>query len=245
MLKLENVSAGYGQVQVLREVNLELRKGEIVTIIGANGAGKTTIFRTIAGLVRPGSGKVVFKESDISGMAPHRISRLGIGQVPEGRQVVPSLSVLDHLALAARFGKSRLRSTDIQKSINRMIDIFPILGERKDQKAGTLSGGQQQMLVIARALIMEPDILLLDEPSLGLAPKIVDEVFEVITEVNEMGTSVLLIEQNAMAALEISHRAYVLENGAVVQEGEASALYADPKIKSYFVGNMGSSVQTL
>lgn len=230
------MDAGYKRVRVIEDINLQVNKGEIVSIIGANGAGKTTIFRTISGVLSPSAGSIRLNGKDISKVQPHMVVRLGIGQVPEGRQVIPSLSVYDHLVMAGHYSKKYKNESEIKEKLQEMYEIFPVLEERKTQLAGSLSGGQQQMMVVARALMMKPDILLLDEPSLGLAPIIVSNIFEILKKINKEGITILLIEQNAFAALKISHRAYVMENGKIVLEGSAEELANDSSIEKYYLG---------
>ena len=212
MLKVVNVSAHYGGIQVLRRVTFHVAEGEIVSLIGANGAGKSTLLKVISGLHRATEGEVVFLGASIQHLAPERIVRLGLIQVPEARQLFPNLTVLENLELGgALHGRKHIRA-----SLANMLQLFPVLGERLPQKAGTLSGGEQQMLSIARALMAKPRLLILDEPSLGLAPLLVEEIIRTISTLREQGTTILLVEQNAMGALSISERAYVLETGRIV-----------------------------
>lgn len=235
MLQIDNVYAGYDRTNILQGVSMNIKQGEIVSIVGANGAGKTTLFRAISGILTPNDGHVRFQDRTLNRMKPHEIVRLGIGQVPEGRQVVPSLSVIDHLQLSGHYG-GRASAAEIQSRLEHIFELFPILYERQTQAAGTLSGGQQQMLVIGRALMMQPKLLLLDEPSLGLAPIIVSQILESLVEINREGMTILLIEQNAFAALKISHRAYVMEHGKIVMENTGEALLNDESLKSFYLG---------
>jgi branched-chain amino acid transport system ATP-binding protein len=234
VLKLEHLTAGYYGVPVLRDVSVEVDEGEIVTIIGANGAGKSTLMRSISGLVRASAGKIMFDGERIDGMAPERIATLGIGHVPEGRRVFPALTVRENLEI----GGYVLRNTAgaIRQGIERAFGEFPILKERHHEMAKKLSGGQQQMLVIARALMAQPKLLLMDEPSLGLAPLVVDEVFGTIQRLNAEGVTILLVEQNAHMALGIAHRAYVLESGAVVLSGRSHELVGNPEVQRSYLG---------
>lgn len=233
MLKIDHLHVAYGAVQALKGLSLSVGKGEVVTLIGGNGAGKSTLIRTIAGLVRPQSGSVVFEGQSIAGMRPHRAVALGIGHSPEGRLVFGDQSVRDNLALGAF---SREDSAEIGADIEKSFRMFPRLKERQDQMAGTLSGGEQQMLAIARALMCRPKLLLLDEPSLGLAPLIVREVFEVIRELKAEGMTILLVEQMANLALGVADRAYVLETGRITLEGTGAELLKDPRVRAAYLG---------
>lgn len=234
MLQVERLEVGYGPLTVLREVSLRVERGEIVAVIGANGAGKTTLLKALSGLLPPSGGRVTFEGADITRAAPHRIVRLGIAQVPEGRQVFAELTVRDNLELGAyawtRGGAAR------EEEIERMYALFPILRERAAQLAGTLSGGQQQMLAIGRSLMARPKVLLLDEPSLGLAPMIVRTIFEVLVQLKERGLAIVLVEQNARAALALADRAYVLETGRVRIEGSGQALLQDEEVRRSYLG---------
>jgi branched-chain amino acid transport system ATP-binding protein len=235
MLGVENVAASYGRVAVLHDISLRVEQGETVSLLGANGAGKSTLFRVISGLMQPTSGRVVLDGELIIGRSAHEIARLGVGQVPEGRQVFGSLTVLDNLLLAGRYGAARdSRQRDAQ--LGRVFELFPLLDERRRQRAGTLSGGQQQMLAIGRALMVCPRLLLLDEPSLGLAPLLVVEIFRAIRRLNADGLTVLLIEQNARAALLISQRAYVVEQGRIALSGPAAEVLADERVERLYLG---------
>jgi len=233
MLAVRDLSVRYGRVEVLHGVSLDVAKGEIVSVIGANGAGKTTLVRTISGLLRPTAGSIDFEGANLASLPTHEIVRRGVVQVPEGRMALAKLSVRENLMAA---GDQRRDKTGLERDLQAAMDRFPILREREGQLAGTLSGGQQQMLVIARALMSAPTLLLLDEPSLGLAPVICDQVFEIIAEIRGQGITVLLIEQNANRALELADRAYVLELGRVVLDGTAAELRRDPKVAASYLG---------
>jgi branched-chain amino acid transport system ATP-binding protein len=233
MLTIRNLNVRYGSVPALRDVDLDVAKGEIIAVVGANGAGKTTLVRTISGLLKPASGQIVFEDENITAAPPHRIVRRGVVQVPEGRMALAKMSVRENLLAAAAVRPDRSQARiDIEAAMDR----FPILRERAEQFAGTLSGGQQQMLVIARALIAKPHLLLLDEPSLGLAPVIADQVFEIIQEIRKDGVTVMLIEQNALRAMEIADRAYVLELGRIIASGSAAQLASDPRVAASYLG---------
>jgi branched-chain amino acid transport system ATP-binding protein len=232
MLRLENISSYYGKIRAIDAVSLEVREGEIVTLIGANGAGKSTTLMTVCGVVRPRTGRVTLGNTDLTAMAAHEIVRHGLVQVPEGRRVLPLLTVEENLDLGG-FTRTKRQRHDGR---TRAYALFPRLHERRNQLAGTLSGGEQQMLAIARALMVDPRVLLLDEPSLGLAPKIVDQMFEIVREINAAGTTILLVEQNAAMALDIAHRAYVLEIGRVVLQGETAALRNDSAVRRAYLG---------
>lgn len=233
MLELKAISSGYGAIEALRGVTLRVETGEIVTLIGANGAGKTTTLRTITGLVSPTSGEVVFEGKKLNGVPTHRITSMGVSMVPEGRAVFANLTVEDNLELGAYLLRDRIKRN---RNFERVFKLFPRLQERRNQSAGTLSGGEQQMLAIGRAMMASPRLLLLDEPSLGLAPLLVHSIFEAIDEINKEGTTILLVEQNANAALKHSHRAYVLETGRIVMEGESQKLAADQRVKEAYLG---------
>jgi len=233
MLALENVSVNYGAIEALRGVSLRVEKGEVVTLIGANGAGKTTTLRTITGLLEPRDGRVTFEGDDISGTATHRLVARGISMSPEGRGVFANLSVRENLQMGAYLQKNR---SEIATDMKHVFEMFPRLKERENQKAGTLSGGEQQMLAMARALMSRPRLLLLDEPSLGLAPLVVHTIFEAIDEIRSKGTTILLVEQNAHAALKHSDRAYVMETGEITMEGPSKELANDPRIKEAYLG---------
>jgi branched-chain amino acid transport system ATP-binding protein len=233
MLTLENVSVNYGAIEALTGISLHVEKGEVVTLIGANGAGKTTTLRTITGLLQPREGRVSFEGEDISGKPTHKLVARGISMSPEGRGVFANLSVRENLQMGAYLNNNRRQ---VSEDMSRVFQMFPRLKERETQKAGTLSGGEQQMLAIGRALMSRPRLLLLDEPSLGLAPLVVHTIFEAIDEIRGKGTTILLVEQNAHAALGHSDRAYVLETGRIVMEGPSKDLAADPRIKEAYLG---------
>lgn len=233
ILKLEDVSTFYGRIEALKKVNLYLEEGEIVTIIGANGAGKTTLLKTISGLLHPKVGKIPFQGENIEKYPPHRIVKMGISYSPEGRKIFPTLSVLENLKLGAFTRKNK---KEIEEELNFIWEIFPVLKERAKQKGGTLSGGEQQMLAIGRALMSKPKVLLLDEPSLGLAPKMVEKIFETIEKINKEGVSILLVEQNANLALQIAKRGYVLETGKIVLCDYCTNLIKNEKVISAYLG---------
>jgi branched-chain amino acid transport system ATP-binding protein len=233
MLSLENVSVNYGAIEALTGISMHVEKGEVVTLIGANGAGKTTTLKTITGLLEPRLGRVVYEDEDISGKPTHKLVARGISMSPEGRGVFANLTVRENLQMGAYLIKSK---KDIASDMQRAFRMFPRLKERETQKAGTLSGGEQQMLAMGRALMSRPRLLLLDEPSLGLAPLVVHTIFEAIDEIRSEGTTILLVEQNAHAALGHSDRAYVLETGRIVMEGPSAELAADPRIKEAYLG---------
>lgn len=233
MLEIKNLNVHYGVIQALKGISFTVNEGEIVTLIGANGAGKTTTLRTISGLIKPTDGSIMYKGDDITKLsAPKRVVR-GISHAPEGRRIFPAMSVLENLELGAFLRKDR---AEIQKDINSVYERFPILGDRRKQRAGTLSGGEQQMLAIGRALMSNPSILLLDEPSMGLAPLLVKEIFNIIKEINDAGTTVLLVEQNASMALSIANRAYVIETGTIGISGTGEELSKSDEIKKAYLG---------
>ena len=232
MLKIENVVAGYGHITALKSINLEVPQGSIVSLIGANGAGKSTTMRSIMGLVKPTEGRITFEGKDITSMKTHDIVKSGISLVPEGRQILQDMSVYENLEMGAYIRKDAEINDDIKKVFKR----FPILDERSYQLGGTLSGGQQQMLAIGRALMARPKLLLLDEPSMGLAPLVVNEIFEVIKEISAEGTTVLLVEQNVRQALKIADYAYVLETGKIVLSGPAEEIRDDPRVMEAYLG---------
>lgn len=233
MLTLKNVSVSYGAIEALRGISMHVEKGEVVTLIGANGAGKTTTLRTITGLLSPREGSVTFEGEDIGGKATHKLVARGISMSPEGRGVFANLSVRENLNMGAYLQKNRV---EIAAELQRVFGMFPRLKEREHQKAGTLSGGEQQMLAMGRALMSKPRLLLLDEPSLGLAPLVVHTIFEAIEEIRSKGTTILLVEQNAHAALHHSDRAYVLETGEITMEGNSKEMANDPRIKEAYLG---------
>jgi branched-chain amino acid transport system ATP-binding protein len=236
LLEIENLVARYGRITALKGISLHVDEGEIVTLIGANGAGKTTTLRAISGLIRPASGRIVFDGQDLHGRAPHEIVRLGIGHSPEGRRVFPRMTVRENLELGAY---TRSSKREIAEDTERVLDTFPRLRERLGQRAGTMSGGEQQMLAIGRALMGRPRLLLLDEPSLGLAPIVVQTIFSVIREINARGTTILLIEQNATQALAVATRGYVLEVGAVAHEDSSANLSASVTVQEAYLGGGG------
>jgi branched-chain amino acid transport system ATP-binding protein len=231
MLKLENVRTSYGPIEALRGVDVEIAKGEIVSLIGSNGAGKSTCLMTISGVLRPSAGRITFEGLDVTGMPPHEIVRRGISQVPEGRRIFPRLTVRENLEMGAFSGRG-----DISSRIENVYRLFPILGERQKQPGGTLSGGEQQMLAIGRALMCGPKLLLLDEPSLGLAPIMVAKIFRTIVDINREGVTVLLVEQNAKAALKLSHRGYVIEGGTITLQGRSSGLLDNEGVRHAYLG---------
>ena len=231
LLELADVKVRYGAIQALKGINLEVGDGEIVALLGANGAGKTTTLRTISGQLRPFEGKISFDGRRIDGLPTHEVVALGIGHAPEGRRIFPRMSVLENLEMGSyRFGRVR------KEDLDRVFTLFPRLHERRTQDGGTLSGGEQQMLAIGRALMSRPRVLLLDEPSMGLAPLLVQQIFDIVREIHDQGTTVLLVEQNAVQALSIAHRGYVLETGQIVMSDAASALLVDPRVKAAYLG---------
>lgn len=236
MLKVLGISTSYGKINVLKNISLEVEEGSIVTILGANGAGKSTTMKTICGLLKPQEGKVEFFGEDVTGRRPDQLVRTGIALVPEGRQILSGMTVLENLEMGAYHRKDN----EIQQDIEKVMERFPILKERHQQLGGTLSGGQQQMLAIARALLSKPKLLLLDEPSMGLAPLVVADIFKIIKEINEAGTTVLLVEQNARQALRVSDYGYVLETGKIIAEGKSNELLTDPRIMEAYLGRKSS-----
>ncbi len=233
LLKIENLDVYYGAIHALKGISLEVSQGEIVTLIGANGAGKSTTLRTISGLIKPKSGSVCFKGQNISGAQAQKIVNLGISQVPEGRRVFANMTVLENLELGAFVRKDKV---GIKQDMDRAFQLFPRLLERKSQLAGTLSGGEQQMLATARGLMSKPELMLMDEPSMGLAPILVKQIFDIIKEINQAGTTILLVEQNANMALSIANRAYVLETGKIVLSGPAKELAESQEVKKAYLG---------
>jgi branched-chain amino acid transport system ATP-binding protein len=233
ILRLENVHTFYGSIHALKGVSLEVREGEIVTLIGANGAGKSTTLRSINGLNHPRSGKIEFAGRDISHAAPHRIVKMGIAQSPEGRKLFPRMSVRENLEMGA-FQRSDRGS--FKEDLERVYSLFPRLAEREHQKAGTMSGGEQQMCAMGRALMAKPKLLLLDEPSMGLAPIFVERIFEIVREINAQGTPILLVEQNALMALDTAHRGYVLETGRIALTDDAKALRENEQVQKAYLG---------
>jgi branched-chain amino acid transport system ATP-binding protein len=236
MLKIENLKAYYASIPALKGVSIEVPRGKVVSIIGANGAGKSTLLKSISGLMKSKEGQIQYKDRDISALAANKIVSLGISQVPEGRQIFGHLTVQDNINLGAYLYFKRRNRSEIEERTEAVFKLFPILKRRTKQIAGTLSGGEQQMLAIARALMGRPQLLLLDEPSMGLAPLIVREIFSVIEQLNESGTTILLVEQNAKAALNVAHHACVLETGEIVLEGLAGELLDNPKVKQAYLG---------
>ncbi len=234
MLSIENLEVRYGAIRALRGITVEVRQGEIVTLIGANGAGKSTAIRAVSGLVAPAGGRIVFQGEEIGGMAAHALVKRGICQSPEGRRIFANLSVKENLEMGAYVNDGP--SASIRAEMERVLELFPRLRERIDQLGGTLSGGEQQMLAIGRALMSRPKLLLLDEPSLGLAPFLVQQIFAIIRDINAQGVTVLLVEQNAYQALRLAHRAYVLETGTVAMHGRAEELLNDEGIRRAYLG---------
>jgi branched-chain amino acid transport system ATP-binding protein len=233
ILALDDVHTFYGTIEALKGISLEVREREVVTLIGANGAGKSTTLRSINGLNHPKQGTIVFKGTDITETAPHKVVRMGISQSPEGRRVFPRMSVLENLEMGAYQREDR---SAINEDLDRVYTLFPRLQERKAQKAGTLSGGEQQMLAMGRALMARPQLLLLDEPSMGLAPIFVEKIFEIVQEINQQGTPILLVEQNALMALEIANRGYVLETGHVALADDAKVLRDNEQVRKTYLG---------
>ncbi|MDU5107696.1 ABC transporter ATP-binding protein [Clostridium sp.] len=233
MLKLDNINLYYGGIHALKDLSLEVKKGEIVTLIGANGAGKTSTLRAISGLEPIKSGTITYKDSSLKKVPSHKIVSLGLSHVPEGRKIFANLTVKENLELGAYLKKNK---SEIKSDMEMVFSKFPRLKEREKQQAGTLSGGEQQMLSIGRALMNRPEMLILDEPSMGLAPLVVKDIFDTIVEINKSGTTILLVEQNANMALSIANRAYVLETGKIVLSGKASDLLNDDSIKSAYLG---------
>ena len=232
-LELRHVHTRYGKVDCLKGVSLNVGEGEIVALLGANGAGKTTTLKTISGLIRPVAGEILFKNKPLAPLLPEEIVKLGIAHAPEGRKIFQKLDVLENLELGAFTRHDR---EGVQKDLEEIFEIFPVLKNRRKQKGGTLSGGEQQMLAIGRSLMARPSLLILDEPSLGLAPLLVSVIFKMIEKINRRGITVLLVEQNARMALEIAHRAYVLETGQIALEGKASELKDNPTVKNAYLG---------
>ena len=235
MLKITNLHTYYGNIHALKGISLEVNEGEIVTLIGSNGAGKTTTLKTITGLLKPDEGNVQFLDQSMTGLKPDKIVERGLVLVPEGRQVFPFMSVVENLQMGAY---SRKDKAEIEHNFTRVYDLFPRLYERRRQQAGTLSGGEQQMLAIGRALMAEPKMILLDEPSLGLAPILVESIFKLICEINKQGTTILLIEQNARMALMVANRGYVMETGSIVQHDQAQNLLQSDVIRKAYLGEI-------
>ncbi len=233
MLELRNIQTFYGSIEALKSISLTVMKGEIITLIGANGAGKSTTLMSICGIVPPRSGEIRFLDRPIQGLSPDGIVTLGISQVPEGRRIFPQLTVLENLDMGAFLRKDKM---EIRRDIEHIFALFPILAERRHQGGGTLSGGEQQMLAISRALMARPRLLLLDEPSLGLAPLMVKLIFEILQKINREGTTIFLVEQNAHMALRVAHRGYVMENGRITLEGPAAELLANDEVRRAYLG---------
>ncbi len=233
VLELKGVRTHYGRIEALKGISLHLNKGEIVTLIGANGAGKTTTLMAISGIVKRSAGDVFYEGKSTSGMSPQALVSGGISQVPEGRRIFPRLTVLENLEMGAFTRKDK---AGIREDLEKVFTLFPILKDRRSQKGGTLSGGEQQMLAIARGLMAKPKLLLLDEPSLGLAPILVEQIFQIIAEIQKQGVTIFLVEQNALKALKAADRGYVLENGTISLEGKASELLQNEKVKASYLG---------
>ncbi|MDY4948765.1 MAG: ABC transporter ATP-binding protein [Clostridium cadaveris] len=233
MLELKDVNVHYGAIHALQGININVNQGEIVTLIGANGAGKSTTLKVISGVLKPTSGEILFEGNDIAKMKPHNLVSLGIAHVPEGRRVFSKMSVMENLGMGAY---SRKDKEQIKKDYKKIFDIFPRIYERRNQMSGTLSGGEQQMLAMGRALMSKPRLLLLDEPSMGLAPLIVKQIFSIIEDINKSGTTILLVEQNATMALKVADRAYVIQHGTIEMEGSAEKLLNDESVKNAYLG---------
>ena len=233
ILELKEVHTYYGSIQALKGISLDVREGEIVTLIGANGAGKSTTLRSINGLNHPRTGTISFQGRDITNESPHSVVKMGISQSPEGRRLFPRMSVTENLEMGAYQRNDR---TGIKESIDRVFELFPRLAERKTQKAGTMSGGEQQMCAIGRALMAQPKLLMLDEPSMGLAPIFVEKIFEIVQEINAQGTPILLVEQNALMALDVAQRGYVMETGAIALADDAKALRENEQVQKTYLG---------
>ena len=235
LLELEDVHVHYGKIEALKGISFSVDEGEVVTLIGSNGAGKSTTLRTVSGVRPLTSGSIRFRGEDISRVQAHRRVEMGICQAPEGRGIFPGMSVLENLDMGS-YSRPRSQRSEIQADLKRVLDLFPRLAERRNQAGGTLSGGEQQMLAIGRALMASPHVLLLDEPSMGLAPKLVAQIFEIIAEINQRGTTILLVEQNAAMALQRADRAYVLETGRIVRSDEAVRLLDDDSVRAAYLG---------
>jgi len=240
LLEIENINTYYGNIHALKDVSLHVDSGEIVAVIGANGAGKTTLLNTLSGVLHPRTGKVLFEDQPIGKLSPDKVVRVGISQVPERRQVFSTLNVLDNLLLGAYLRHGKDTKEEIGNDLDWVFGIFPILKDRQKQMGGTLSGGEQQMLAVGRGLMAKPGLLLMDEPSLGLAPLLVREIFRVLGELREHGTTILLVEQNARAALRLADRGYVMETGSVVLEGTSEDLLGDERVQEAYLGGSGS-----
>jgi branched-chain amino acid transport system ATP-binding protein len=233
VLRVEDIHTFYGAIEALKGVTIEVQEGEVVTLIGSNGAGKTTTLRSISGIVPPRTGKIFFEGREIQGLAGHEVAQIGIAHSPEGRRIFPRMTVLENLEMGAF---TRKDNQAIREDVERVYSLFPRLREREKQKGGTMSGGEQQMLAMGRALMAHPRLLLLDEPSLGLAPVIVDKIYEIIREINEQGTTILLVEQNANYALDVSTRGYVLETGSVALSDKSDVLRNDERVQAAYLG---------
>jgi branched-chain amino acid transport system ATP-binding protein len=233
LLEIKEMSAQYGKIQAVRQISFSVEAGEFVTIIGANGAGKSTTLRTLSGIMKPSAGRIRFAGEDITGLPSHAVVKRGMSHVPEGRQVFTRMTVRENLEMGAFLDPDPQR---LAANLNKSFEMFPRLAERESQKAGTLSGGEQQMLAMARGLMSHPKLLLLDEPSMGLAPKLVAQIFEVVAEINRMGCTILLVEQNANMALQVASRAFVLESGSIVLEGPAEELRQDERVRKAYLG---------
>jgi branched-chain amino acid transport system ATP-binding protein len=233
ILQVQDIHTYYGAIEALKGISLEVYEGEIVTLIGSNGAGKTTTLRSISGIVPPRTGRILYQEQDITGLAAHKVAAMGIAHSPEGRRIFPRMTVLENLEMGAF---TRRDTAAIRTDIERVYELFPRLKEREKQKAGTMSGGEQQMLAMGRALMAQPTLLLLDEPSLGLAPVIVDKIYEIIREINGQGVTILLVEQNANYALDVSSRGYVLETGTVALTDNSASLRTDERVMAAYLG---------
>jgi branched-chain amino acid transport system ATP-binding protein len=236
VLRIRNLDVAYGPVTVLRRISLHVRQGEVVAIVGANGAGKTTLLKTVSGLVRARAGEIALEGGDVARQSAERIVALGCSLVPEGRQVFAAMSVHENLLMGAHVQVRRGRRAEVQADLDRVVSLFPVLGQRQKQLAGTLSGGEQQMLAMARALMARPRLLMLDEPSMGLAPLVMKDIFATVQRVSAEGCTVLLVEQNARGALKIAHRGYVLETGRIVLEGTADELLANRDVQRAYLG---------
>jgi branched-chain amino acid transport system ATP-binding protein len=234
LLKLRDISVKYGSFAAVHDINIEVNEGEIVVLLGSNGAGKSTAFRTISGLNKPSGGEILFEGKSLNKVSADKIVQLGIGQCPEGRKLFPGMSVQENLRMGAYVHRSK--KDEIKKSLQHVYELFPILKDKKDDSAGSLSGGQQQMLAIGRTLMSKPKLMLLDEPSVGLAPLIVEQMFAVIQQINREGTTILLAEQNANAALKIADKGYVFENGTIVLQGTSDELFANDEVRKAYIG---------
>jgi branched-chain amino acid transport system ATP-binding protein len=234
LLKLKNVSVQYGSFAAVQNINIDVHEGEIVVLLGSNGAGKSTIFRTISGLNKPSKGEIIFEGNRIDQCSPNRIVQLGIVQCAEGRKLFSGMTVYENLMMGAYV--HRKKKEEIKQSLNNVYELFPILKEKRNDKAGSLSGGQQQMLALGRALMSRPKLMLLDEPSIGLAPLIVEQMFSIIQQINKDGTTILLAEQNANAALKIADKGYVFENGSIVVEGTSQELFSNDSVRKAYIG---------